>query len=69
MTSEKKSPGEKFRDARAMAAAAERVYQTIRETGSQAQVVSSMQTRERLYEILDYHRYERKLDELFGPIS
>jgi methylisocitrate lyase len=54
---------------RAMAAAAERVYQTIRETGSQADVVSSMQTRERLYEILDYHRYERKLDELFGPIS
>jgi methylisocitrate lyase len=54
---------------RAMAAAAERVYQTIRETGSQADVVSSMQTRERLYQILDYHRYERKLDELFGPIS
>jgi methylisocitrate lyase len=54
---------------RAMAAAAERVYQTIRGTGSQAEVVSSMQTRERLYEILDYHRYERKLDELFGSKS
>lgn len=54
---------------RAMAAAAERVYRTIRETGSQADVVSFMQTRERLYEILDYHRYERKLDELFGPKS
>ena len=54
---------------RAMAAAAERVYRAIREAGSQAGVVSSMQTRERLYEILDYHRYERKLDELFGSNS
>jgi methylisocitrate lyase len=54
---------------RAMAAAAERVYRTIRESGSQADILSSMQTRERLYEILDYHRYERKLDELFGPKS
>jgi methylisocitrate lyase len=54
---------------RAMAAAAERVYRTIRESGSQADILSSMQTRERLYEIIDYHRYERKLDELFGPKS
>jgi methylisocitrate lyase len=54
---------------RAMAAAAERVYRTIREAGSQAGVVPSMQTRERLYEILDYHRYEKKLDELFGSNS
>jgi methylisocitrate lyase len=52
-----------------MAAATERVYRTIRESGSQADILSSMQTRERLYEILDYHRYERKLDELFGPKS
>jgi methylisocitrate lyase len=54
---------------RAMAAAAERVYRTIRETGSQSEVISAMQTRERLYEVLDYHRYERKLDELFGSNS
>jgi methylisocitrate lyase len=54
---------------RAMAAATERVYRTIRESGSQADILSSMQTRERLYEILDYHRYEKKLDELFGPKS
>jgi len=54
---------------RAMAAAAERVYRAIRESGSQADILSSMQTRERLYEIIDYHRYERKLDELFGPKS
>jgi methylisocitrate lyase len=51
---------------RAMSAAAERVYGAIRETGSQSEVVSSMQTRERLYQVLDYHRYEKKLDELFG---
>ena len=49
--------------------AAERVYRTIREAGSQANAVSLMQTRERLYEILDYHRYEKKLDELFGSNS
>jgi len=54
---------------RAMAAATERVYRAIRESGSQADILSFMQTRERLYEILDYHRYERKLDELFGPKS
>jgi methylisocitrate lyase len=54
---------------RAMAAATERVYRMIRESGSQADILSSMQTRERLYEILDYHRYEKKLDELFGPKS
>jgi methylisocitrate lyase len=54
---------------RAMAAAAERVYQTIRETGSQGEVISTMQTRDRLYDVLDYHRYERKLDELFGSNS
>jgi methylisocitrate lyase len=54
---------------RAMAAAAERVYRAIRETGSQSDVISTMQTRERLYEVLDYHRYERKLDELFGSNS
>ena len=51
---------------RAMSAAAERVYCAIRETGSQKEVVSSMQTRDRLYQVLDYHRYEKKLDELFG---
>jgi methylisocitrate lyase len=54
---------------RAMATATERVYRAIRESGSQADLLSSMQTRERLYEILDYHHYERKLDELFGPKS
>lgn len=50
---------------RAMSAAAERVYQTIRADGSQEKVVASMQTREQLYDVLGYHAYEQKLDELF----
>jgi methylisocitrate lyase len=47
---------------RAMAASAESVYQTIRRTGSQQGVLSAMQTRERLYEILNYHDFESQLD-------
>lgn len=50
---------------RAMSAAALRVYRTIREEGTQAGVVNSMQTRAELYDVLDYHAYEAKLDELF----
>jgi methylisocitrate lyase len=50
---------------RAMSAAALRVYQAIREQGTQASVVPSMQTRADLYDTLDYYAYERKLDELF----
>jgi methylisocitrate lyase len=47
---------------RAMAAAAETVYQTIRRTGSQQDVLSTTQTRERLYEVLNYHEFESRLD-------
>ncbi|MEZ6094915.1 MAG: methylisocitrate lyase [Pirellulaceae bacterium] len=50
---------------RAMNAAAEKVYRAIRADQTQANVVDSMQTRDRLYEILHYHDYEKKLDELF----
>jgi methylisocitrate lyase len=50
---------------RAMSAAALRVYQVIREQGTQASVVPTMQTRADLYDSLDYYAYERKLDELF----
>lgn len=50
---------------RAMAAAASRVYEALRRDGTQKAVVDSMQTRDELYEALDYHAYERKLDELF----
>lgn len=51
---------------RAMNKAAEQVYQAIRKDGTQREVVSTMQTRAELYEAIDYHRYEEKLDELFA---
>jgi len=54
---------------RAMNAAALKVLQTIRETGTQASVVPIMQTREELYTYLNYRSYERKLDELFSQKS
>jgi methylisocitrate lyase len=50
---------------RAMAAAASRVFEAIRSDGTQKGVVDTMQTRDQLYEVLDYHSYEQKLDELF----
>ena len=41
-------------------------YETLRRDGTQQAVVPTMQTREELYEVLNYHTYERKLDALFG---
>jgi methylisocitrate lyase len=54
---------------RAMSAAALAVYGAIRRDGNQARVVDRMQTRSELYEVLDYHRYEQKLDELYRKES
>ena len=51
---------------RAMNAAALKVYETIRAEGTQKGVLPMMQTRDELYRYLDYHAYERKLDELFA---
>ena len=51
---------------RAMNQAALNVYRTIREEGTQKNVVDTMQTRMELYDFLGYHDYERKLDELFA---
>ena len=50
---------------RAMSKAALEVYETIAINGDQTAVVSKMQTRDRLYEVLGYHSYEQKLDKLF----
>lgn len=50
---------------RAMSAAALHVFRTIREQGSQQQVVAQMQTRDDLYQTLNYYAYEKKLDQLF----
>ena len=46
--------------------AALNVYQAIRRDGTQKNVVDTMQTRMELYDFLDYHSYEQKLDELFA---
>ncbi|HLQ12019.1 MAG TPA: methylisocitrate lyase [Steroidobacteraceae bacterium] len=51
---------------RAMNAAALRTYEIIRRTGSQAEALPLMQTRDELYRFLDYHAYEEKLDALFA---
>jgi methylisocitrate lyase len=51
---------------RAMNQAALEAYKGIREKGTQKDLVPKMQTREELYEFLDYHAYEQKLDELFA---
>jgi methylisocitrate lyase len=51
---------------RAMSAAAQNVYKTIRATGTQKDMLPEMQSREELYRVLGYHEYEKKLDELFS---
>ena len=51
---------------RAMSRAAIDVYGAIRRDGSQRAVIERMQTRTELYDVLGYHDYERKLDELFS---
>jgi methylisocitrate lyase len=51
---------------RAMNQAALNVYQAVRKDGTQKNVVASMQTRNDLYDYLNYHSYEKKLDALFA---
>jgi len=50
---------------RAMSRAAIEVYGALRRDGTQKAVVDGMQTRTELYDVLGYHEYERKLDDLF----
>ena len=54
---------------RAASRAAEKTFNEIRTKGTQTGVVNDLQTRAELYEYLDYHKYESKLDELFEPES
>ena len=54
---------------RAMSNAALNVYQHILKDGHQRNVIESMQTREELYDFLDYHQYEKQLDNLFNKES
>jgi methylisocitrate lyase len=51
---------------RAMNKAALNVYESILANGDQKAVVDSMQTRAELYDFLNYHSYEQKLDSLFA---
>ncbi len=51
---------------RAASAAALQVYQTLREEGTQQNVLDIMQTRMDLYDYLGYHEFEQKLDQLFS---
>ena len=51
---------------RAMNKAAENVYEAIRSEGTQVSVLDTMQTREELYERINYHAYEEALDKTLG---
>ena len=51
---------------RAMSLAAEKVYESLTKEGTQRNVLDIMQTREELYERLNYHEFEQKLDKLFS---
>ena len=51
---------------RAMNKAAENVYTAIRRDGTQQNVIDTMQTRMELYDRIDYHTFEQKLDALFA---
>ena len=51
---------------RAMQKACLAVYEAVRRDGTQVNVLDMMQKRKELYEFLNYHRYEDKLDRLFA---
>ena len=51
---------------RAMNKAAENVYNAVRRDGTQKNVVDTMQTRMELYDRINYHQFEQKLDALFA---
>jgi methylisocitrate lyase len=51
---------------RAMSQAALAVYTELRRSGTQRAVLDRMQTRAELYEVLGYHDYEQKLDQLYS---
>ena len=49
---------------RSMSAAAEQAYTSLRQQGTQKSLLDKMQTREQLYQHLDYYRFEQKIDEV-----
>lgn len=52
---------------RAMNAAAQRAYEAIRRDGNQRQILDSLQTREQLYDLLQYYDAERRVDATRAP--
>ena len=50
---------------RAMSLSAEKIYNSIIKDGTQESLLDIMQTREELYEVLDYYNFEKQLDEQF----
>ncbi len=51
---------------RAMNKAALHFYETVRREGTQKNIIDTLQTRAELYDFLEYHSYEQKLDALFA---
>lgn len=51
---------------RAMNKAAEHIYEVIRQEGTQKSVLAEMQTREELYDRINYYEYEKSLDDFQG---
>lgn len=51
---------------RAMNKAALNFYETVRREGTQKNIIDTLQSRAELYEFLNYHSYEDKLDALFS---
>jgi len=51
---------------RAMNLAAQKIYSEIKQSGSQKNLLATMQTRTELYDLLKYTSYEKKLDQLFS---
>ena len=51
---------------RAMSKAAEKIYISLAKDGTQDGLLDIMQTREELYDRLNYHSFEEKLDELYN---
>ena len=51
---------------RAMNKAALNFYETVRRDGTQKNIIDTLQTRAELYDFLNYHSYEDKLDALFA---
>jgi methylisocitrate lyase len=49
---------------RAMNKAALNVYESVKKSGTQNECIDQMQTRNELYDFLNYHEYEKKLDTL-----